>query len=162
MRRGWVRPVIVLLLVAAGIIAARSLGLGDLIRLENVARLKQRIEGYGALAPAVYIAGYILAVVFFVPALPITVLGGVAFGLYPQQRTVFVADAELLGPRFELVNLVVVDPGVAQRYSTSDGGNGRLGVPALAAVRLHPRRHPKMGQADRKTALARSLRLLQT
>ncbi len=57
MKRGWVRPVIVLLLVAAGILGARVLGLGDLIRLENVARLKQGIEGYGALAPAMYIVG---------------------------------------------------------------------------------------------------------
>ena len=80
MRRGWVRPVLAVLLVAAGIVAARALGLGDVIRLENVARLKQWIEGYGELAPAVFIAGYALATVFFVPGLPITVLGGVAFG----------------------------------------------------------------------------------
>ena len=80
MRRGWVRPVLALLLVAAGIVAARAFGLDDMIRLENVARLKQWIEGYGALAPAVFITGYILATVFFVPGLPITVLGGVAFG----------------------------------------------------------------------------------
>jgi uncharacterized membrane protein YdjX (TVP38/TMEM64 family) len=88
MKGGWVRPVLALLLVAAGIVAARSLGLGDLIRLENVARLKQWIEGYGALAPAVYVAGYILATVFFVPGLPITVLGGVAFG--PLWGTLYV------------------------------------------------------------------------
>ena len=80
MNRGWVRPVITLLVIAGGIISARALGLGDLVRLENVARLKQWIEGYGALAPANYVAGYILATVFFVPGLPITVLGGVAFG----------------------------------------------------------------------------------
>ncbi len=95
MRRGWIRPVIVLLLVAAGILAARSLGLADLIRLENVARLKQRIESYGALAPAVYIAGYVLAVVFFVPGLPITVLGGVAFG--PLWGTFYVWIAATIG-----------------------------------------------------------------
>ena len=95
MTRGWVRPVIVLLLVAAGVVAARALGLGDLIRLENVARLKQWIEGYGGLAPAVYIAGYIVAVVFFVPALPITVLGGVAFG--PLWGTFYVWIAATVG-----------------------------------------------------------------
>jgi uncharacterized membrane protein YdjX (TVP38/TMEM64 family) len=31
-------------------------------------------------APVIYVVGYILATVFFVPGLPITVLGGVAFG----------------------------------------------------------------------------------
>jgi len=88
MKRGWVRPLVALLLVAAGIVAARALGLADVVRLENVARLKQWIEGYGALAPVVYVAGYILATVFFVPGLPITVLGGVAFG--PLRGTLYV------------------------------------------------------------------------
>ena len=95
MRRGWVRPVLVLAVFAAGIVAARALGLGDAIRLENVVRLKQWIDGYGALAPVVFIAGYILAVVFFVPGLPITVLGGVAFG--PVWGTVYVWIAATVG-----------------------------------------------------------------
>jgi uncharacterized membrane protein YdjX (TVP38/TMEM64 family) len=95
MRRGWIRPAIILLLVAAGIVAARALGLGDLIRLENVARLKQWIEGYGALAPAIYVVGYILATVFFVPGLPITVLGGVAFG--PLWGTLYVWIGATIG-----------------------------------------------------------------
>jgi uncharacterized membrane protein YdjX (TVP38/TMEM64 family) len=98
MKRGWIRPVLALLLVAAGIVAARSLGLGDLIRLENVARLKQWIEGYGALAPAVYVVGYILATVFFVPGLPITVLGGVAFG--PLWGTLYVWIGATIGAGF--------------------------------------------------------------
>lgn len=59
MRRRWVRPVVILALIATGIIAARALGVGEAIRLENVARLKRGIESYGVLAPAVYIAGYI-------------------------------------------------------------------------------------------------------
>jgi uncharacterized membrane protein YdjX (TVP38/TMEM64 family) len=95
MKRGWVRPVVALVLVAAGIVAARALGLGDLIRLENVARLKQWIEGYGALAPAVYVVGYLLATVFFVPGLPITVLGGVAFG--PLWGTLYVWIGATIG-----------------------------------------------------------------
>ena len=95
MKRGWVRPVLALLLVTAGVVAARAFGLGDLIRLENVARLKQGIEGYGALAPAIYVVGYVLATVFFVPGLPITVLGGVAFG--PLWGTVYVWIGATIG-----------------------------------------------------------------
>jgi len=94
-KRGWVRPALILLVVAAGIIAARALGLGDLIRLENVARLKQWIESYGALAPAIFIAAYILATVFFVPGLPMTVLGGVAFG--PVWGTLYVWIGATIG-----------------------------------------------------------------
>jgi uncharacterized membrane protein YdjX (TVP38/TMEM64 family) len=93
--RRWTRPVLIVALLATGIIVARALGLGEVIRLENVARLKQWIEGFGALAPVVFIAGYILAVVFFVPGLPITVLGGVAFG--PAWGTLYVWIAATIG-----------------------------------------------------------------
>jgi uncharacterized membrane protein YdjX (TVP38/TMEM64 family) len=95
MRRGWVRPTIAVVLIAAGIIGARAFGLGGAITLDNVARLMQVMEGYGAWAPALYIAGYILAVVFFVPGLPITVLGGIAFG--PVWGTVYVWIAATIG-----------------------------------------------------------------
>jgi uncharacterized membrane protein YdjX (TVP38/TMEM64 family) len=95
MRRAWLRPLIVVALLAAGIVAARALGLSEAIRLENIARLKQAIDGYGALAPAVFIAGYVLAAVFFVPGLPITVLGGVVFG--PVWGTVYVWIAATAG-----------------------------------------------------------------
>jgi len=95
MKRGWIRPVIILLVIAAGIIAARALGLDNLIRLENVARLKQWIEGYGALAPVIFIAGYVLGTVFFVPGLPITVMGGVAFG--PVWGTLYVWIGATIG-----------------------------------------------------------------
>jgi uncharacterized membrane protein YdjX (TVP38/TMEM64 family) len=80
MTRGWIRPALAVGLIVAGIIAARALGLGEAIRFENLARLTQWIESYGALAPAIFIVGYVLAAVFFVPGLPITVLGGVVFG----------------------------------------------------------------------------------
>ena len=93
--RRWARPVLIVALLATGIVVARALGLGEVIRLENVARLKQWIEGFGALAPVVFIAGYVLAVVFFVPGLPITVLGGVAFG--PVWGTLYVWIAATIG-----------------------------------------------------------------
>ncbi len=93
--RRWTRPVLIVALLATGIVVARALGLGEVIRLENVARLKQWIEGFGALAPVVFIAGYVLAVVFFVPGLPITVLGGVAFG--PAWGTLYVWIAATIG-----------------------------------------------------------------
>jgi len=95
MRRGWVRPTMVVGLIVAGIIAARAIGLGEAIRLENLARLKQWIESYGVLAPGIFIVGYILAAVFFVPGLPITVLGGVVFG--PVWGTVYVWIAATIG-----------------------------------------------------------------
>ena len=58
-------------------------------------RLSRLLFPLGALAPVVFIAGYVLAVVFFVPGLPITVLGGVAFG--PVWGTLYVWIAATIG-----------------------------------------------------------------
>jgi uncharacterized membrane protein YdjX (TVP38/TMEM64 family) len=62
------------------VVLVRALGLTDLIRLENLARLRERIDGLGAWAPLVFVVGYVAAVVAFVPALPLTILGGLVFG----------------------------------------------------------------------------------
>lgn len=95
MKQSWLRPVIVVAVVVAGILAARAFGLGEAIRLENLSRLKRAIEGYGGLAPLIFIAGYVLAAVLFVPGLPMTVLGGVVFG--PIWGTVYVWIAATVG-----------------------------------------------------------------
>ena len=95
MKQSWLRPVIVVAVIVAGILAARAFGLGEAIRLENLSRLKRAIEGYGGLAPLIFIAGYVLAAVLFVPGLPMTVLGGVVFG--PIWGTVYVWIAATVG-----------------------------------------------------------------
>jgi uncharacterized membrane protein YdjX (TVP38/TMEM64 family) len=143
MKRGWVRPVLVLLLIAAGIIAARALGLGELIRLEHVARLKTWIEGYGALAPAVFIAGYILAVVFFVPGLPITVLGGVAFGplwgaLYVWIAATVGAGLAFLAARYGVRSAVERWVAASPRLAKMDGRVAEHGWRIVMLTRLVP------------------------
>lgn len=76
-------------------IAVRALGLADLVRLEDLARLRDRIGAFGAWAPVVFVLGYVVAVVAFVPALPLTILGGLAFGT--AWGTVYVAIAATTG-----------------------------------------------------------------
>jgi len=77
------------------VVLVRALGLTDLIRLENLARLRERIDGFGAWTPVIFILGYVAAVVAFVPALPLTILGGLAFGA--AWGTVYVAIAATTG-----------------------------------------------------------------
>ena len=50
------------------LVAARALGLADAVRLDNLAGLREWIAGFGPWAPAVFIGGYVAAVVAFVPA----------------------------------------------------------------------------------------------
>jgi uncharacterized membrane protein YdjX (TVP38/TMEM64 family) len=84
-----------LLALVVAVVLVRALGLTDLIRLENLARLRERIDGLGAWAPLVFVVGYVAAVVAFVPALPLTILGGLVFGA--AWGTVYVAIAATAG-----------------------------------------------------------------
>jgi hypothetical protein len=84
-----------LLALVVTVVLVRALGLTDLIRLENLARLRERIDGLGAWAPLVFVLGYVAAVVAFVPALPLTILGGLVFGA--AWGTVYVAIAATTG-----------------------------------------------------------------
>jgi len=94
-KRPWGRLLLLGGIVLGGAILARLFGLQEFLNLKNLASLKAWIDGFGPLAPLVFIAGYILAVIFFVPGLPITVLGGVAFG--PIWGTVYVSIASTIG-----------------------------------------------------------------
>ncbi len=77
------------------VVAIRALGLADVVRLDNLARLRGWIAGFGPWAPAVFIGGYVAAVVAFVPALPLTILAGLVFG--PLWGTVYTSIASTAG-----------------------------------------------------------------
>jgi uncharacterized membrane protein YdjX (TVP38/TMEM64 family) len=82
------------LLGGAALLAWGS-GLGEHLSLDGATRLSRRIEDLGAWGPAAYVAGYVLLKLAFVPALPLTVLGGLAFG--PWRGTAYVSLAATLG-----------------------------------------------------------------
>ena len=70
-----------LILVVAFIIA-RITGVTEYISLDNLGRLRDWINGFGALAPIIFILVYIVAVVAFLPATPLTLLAGLVFGAF--------------------------------------------------------------------------------
>ena len=143
MKPSWLRPVLVVVLIAAGIVAARALGLGEVIRLENLSRLKQWIESYGALAPVIFIVGYVLAAVLFVPGLPMTVLGGVVFG--PVWGTAYVWIAATVGAalaflvaRYAVRSTVERWVQASPRIATIDGRVAEHGWRIVMLTRLVP------------------------
>ena len=143
MKPSWLRPVLVVVVIAAGIVAARALGLGEVIRLENLSRLKQWIESYGVLAPVIFIVGYILAAVLFVPGLPMTVLGGVVFG--PVWGTVYVWIAATVGAslaflvaRYAVRSTVERWVQASPRVATIDGRVAEHGWRIVMLTRLVP------------------------
>jgi uncharacterized membrane protein YdjX (TVP38/TMEM64 family) len=58
----------------------RYYGVTEYIDLKNVYKIKDWVSGFGIIAPLIYIGFYIVATLFFLPGLPITVLSGIAFG----------------------------------------------------------------------------------
>jgi uncharacterized membrane protein YdjX (TVP38/TMEM64 family) len=81
--------------ITAGVLLARSLGGQQIFQADSLARLKARIVAYGAWAPVLFVVGYALAELAFVPALPLTLLGGLVFG--PVRGTIVVSIGAALG-----------------------------------------------------------------
>lgn len=89
------RVIVLTVVIGIAVVLAWRSGVWDLLRLEHLARFKAWMDGYGPWGPALFIVGYAAAEILFVPALPLTVLGGVAFG--PVRGTVYVSLGATLG-----------------------------------------------------------------
>lgn len=123
--------VVTLLALALAVVLARVLGLTELVRLENLVRLRERIDGFGPWAPVVFILGYVAAVVAFVPALPLTILGGLVFGA--AWGTVYVAIAATAGACLSFLVARYAARAVVERWIA--------GYPALARMDRAVARH---------------------
>jgi uncharacterized membrane protein YdjX (TVP38/TMEM64 family) len=75
--RGLVKLIIFIGFLMAAITTVRVTGLHAYLDQQ---RLQQWIAGYGAWGPLIYIFFYFLAPAFFLPGLPLTLVGGVLFG----------------------------------------------------------------------------------
>jgi uncharacterized membrane protein YdjX (TVP38/TMEM64 family) len=87
-RKGWWRPLLAALLILLGVVFLWVSGLYDELRLENLARLQHWVGGLGPWAPILCMAAYVILELLFVPALPLNVLSGIAFG--PVWGTLYV------------------------------------------------------------------------
>jgi uncharacterized membrane protein YdjX (TVP38/TMEM64 family) len=82
----------VVALVGGGALTVWRLGGLD---LATIAGIRPWIERQGRWAPVIFITGYAVAELFFVPALPLTILGGLAFG--PVRGTIYVSIGATAG-----------------------------------------------------------------
>lgn len=62
------------------VLVAWLTGLYQYISLDNLSRMRDFVSGFGPVAPLVYVLIYAVASVAFLPATPLTLLGGLAFG----------------------------------------------------------------------------------
>ncbi len=78
--RNWFKLAFGLAGVAAGLFLAWRLGAFDLLSVDNIDRLDAWFAGLGFWAPVVFVVLWIVAAVFFLPGLAITIAGGLIFG----------------------------------------------------------------------------------
>ncbi len=78
--RNWFKLAFGLAGVASGLFLAWRLGAFDLLSVDNIDRLDAWFAGLGIWAPVVFVVLWIVAAVFFLPGLAITIAGGLIFG----------------------------------------------------------------------------------
>lgn len=80
-RRGrWWRLAAGLAVVAVGVVAAWRLGAFELLTLDSLDLLRAWFDGLGWWAPVAFVLLWVVACVFFLPGLAMTIAGGLIFG----------------------------------------------------------------------------------
>ena len=139
------RNKIIITIIGIGVIAflVRHLGLIKYIKIENIAQVKNLIEGFGIWGPIIYLFLYIAACLFFLPGLPITLLGGLAFG--PVWGTVWTsiasiggATASFLVSRYVARDMIEDKFGHNHQFKKIENGFKKHGWRMLVITRMVP------------------------
>jgi uncharacterized membrane protein YdjX (TVP38/TMEM64 family) len=93
--RSWPKLAAAAAIVIAGIVVARQLGAFELLSLDNIDRLDAWFRGFGIWAPVIFLLVWIASCVFFMPGLPVTIVGALIFG--PVKGTALSAVGSVLG-----------------------------------------------------------------
>ncbi len=94
-KKNWVKLCVILALLIGVIVLMRVLGITKYISIKNIQKLNEWINSFGALGPVIYVIMYIFSCVLFLPGIPITILGAVAFGAI--KGTILVSIGSTLG-----------------------------------------------------------------
>jgi len=142
-KKGWGKLIVILLVLITIIVLMRVFGLTKYISIQNIQKLNEWIKGFGSLGPIIYIAMYILSCVFFLPGIPITVLGGIAFGafmgiIYVSMGSTLGATAAFLIARYAARSMVEDWIKKNERLSKIDEGVRKHGWRMLMITRLVP------------------------
>lgn len=137
-RAPWLRPLVLLLAVAALVVASRALGLGD-----RLAELRDWIRELGWLGPIVFVLLYALAATLAVPASLLTVAAGALFGSLVGVVVVIFgatlgASAAFAVARWFARDAVVRWLGESERFRRLDALTERHGAIVVAITRLVP------------------------
>ncbi|MDY0398747.1 MAG: VTT domain-containing protein [Desulfuromonas thiophila] len=137
-RQKLVRLAVLALLIGA-IVALRASGLLDQF---DPQQLRHTIAGYGLWAPLIFMLLYSLAPVFFLPGLPLTLLGGILFGpiwgvVYTLSGATAGASLAFLVARY-LGRDWIATKLTGERWQKLDADVARQGWKMVAFTRLIP------------------------
>ena len=141
--RAWPRLAAAAVVVALGVAAARHYGAFDLLTIGNIDRLDAWFRGFGMWAPALFVGVWVLACVFFLPGLPITLVGALIFGpvrgsIYSAIGATVGATAAFLVGRYAARGMVEGLLAGNQRLRAIDDGVRTQGWRMLMVTRLVP------------------------
>jgi len=133
-----IRAVVFLLVLIALAAAVRYSGWSTYLDQD---RLRTGIDGFGVTGPLVYILIFATAPALFLPALPITLAGGLAFG--PVLGTVYASIGSTLGAGFAFLisrywMREAVQKILGERWKKIDEGVAQKGWVYVATTRLIP------------------------
>ena len=134
-----VKRIIILLIILSAILAVRFTGATRYLEQDS---LRGLIQGYGALAPVVYMLVYTAAPALFLPGLPLTIAGGILFG--PFWGVVYTITGATLGACVAfLISRYVAREWLANKFRSPrwrrlDEGVEKHGWKIVAFTRLMP------------------------
>ena len=121
---GRLKPAVVVAGVVVGIVLAWRLGAFDLLSIENIDRMDAWFDGLGLWAPVVFILLWVVACVFFLPGLPISIAGGLIFGAF--WGTVYTTIGANLGAAAAFLIGRYVARGMVERRIAGSAGLRRI------------------------------------
>lgn len=142
-RKGVGKLVGIGLALVAVVVVARLTGLSEYISLDGLNRLRDWIDGFGVVAPLIFIAIYAVATVAFLPGTPLSLLAGLVFG--PVFGTLWAVIGATIGAtlafligRYAARGLVEGWTSNNERVKKLDEGVERQGWRMLLITRLVP------------------------
>ena len=120
---------VIRVIIAVGMIVSiylllRHYGITENIDLKNTHKMKEWVSGFGLIAPLIYICIYVVATLFFLPGLPVTVIAGIAFG--PVWGVVYVWIGATIGVSLAFLVSRYVARGLVESWVAGNTQFGKI------------------------------------
>lgn len=142
-KKTWLRLVVLAVVILLGVVLLRAAGLHHHIRLEKIRVLAGWVGDLGWIGPVAYVLLWVVACLFFLPGLPITLVGAAVFGAWWGMVWTTIganlgAQAAFLAGRYAARGLVEDWAVKNPQFRKLDDGVARHGWRMVMITRLVP------------------------